>query len=134
MNQPKKSILGNSMKSYKQIKHLSTLHIECFFAFSRYNCAEKVNQLLSTMLYILQSYKNYLLRLHPAVMNQDFIICSFGCFSPIGGYQLSKLYNDAKNTHVWCKGSFWARINSKNRYWIILWIVISKLNTFLLCT
>ena len=86
------------------------------------------------MLYILQIFKNQLPSLHPAMMNQDFIICSFGCFSPIGGYQLYILYNDAKNTHFWCKGSFWARINQKNRYWMILWKVISKLNTFLLCT
>ena len=50
------------------------------------------------MLYILQSHKNQLLRLHPAIKNQDFIICSFGCFLPIGGNQLSKLYNDAENT------------------------------------
>ena len=54
------------------------------------------------MLYIRQSHKNQLLRLHPAVMNQDFIICSLSCFSPIGGYQLSKFYNNAKSTHVQC--------------------------------
>ena len=116
----KKINIGRSYKSYKQIKYLSTLHIECFIAFLRYNCTEQVKQLLFMMFYILQSHKNQLLCLHPAEMNQDFIICSFGSFSQTSGYQLSILCNNTENTHVWCKRTFWAQINQKNQYYMIL--------------